>query len=87
MDNSTPKAYVLVRGVMDAKGNITDQVVGVTFNMFDADEHKNSSIENDWKGPFSVNADWQSDAEMSATVNAMRTFRSAIEEIHAEALR
>lgn len=87
MDNSTPQAYVLVKGSLDSHGNIAETVVGVTFNIHDADAHKNASFENDVKGPFPINADWQEDAATSDLVTAMRDFRGMVAEMQAEALR
>jgi hypothetical protein len=82
-----PQAYVLVQGVMDGKGTITDKIVGITFNIYDAEKHRDSGVENDFKGPFPVNADWMADAETSALCEAMRGFRSMVKVMQEEALR
>jgi len=85
MDNSV-LLYVLTRLDIDGKGNVTSRNVGVTFSLFEAEEHRSKSYENDFE-TYRVNADWREDAETTAAVSAMRDFRLIVEEMLTNALR
>lgn len=78
--------YILTRLVIEEHGNITAENVGVTFDIHEAETHREKGIENDFE-KFSVPADWRDDAETSNLVKAMRNFRSMVEEMQREALR
>ncbi len=86
MDNSTPKAYVLVSASMNGKGDITEAIVGVTFSLFDAEKHRDAAIENDFKGPFELDANWQDHAAVSELALSMRDFTAEITRQNEEAL-
>lgn len=80
------KLYVLTSLSIDGEGNVTSRNVGVTFNVFNAEEHKTKGIENDFE-TFEVSADWQADAAQADLIVAMRCFREIVREIQEEALR
>ncbi|MFZ0859741.1 MAG: hypothetical protein WCA27_22180 [Candidatus Sulfotelmatobacter sp.] len=84
MDDSA-LLYVLTRLDIDGKGNVTSRNLGVTFSLFEAEEYRNKSYENDFE-THRVNADWRDDAETTAAVSAMREFRLMVEEMQMNAL-
>ena len=84
MDDSA-LLYVLTRLDIDGKGNVTSRNLGVTFSLFEAEEYRNKSYENDFEH-YRVNADWRDDAETTAAVSAMREFRLMVEEMQMNAL-
>ena len=78
--------YILTRLVIEEHGNVTAENVDVTFDIHEAEAHREKGIENDFE-KFSVPADWQEDAATTELVIAMREFRSMVEEMQREALR
>jgi hypothetical protein len=78
--------YVLTSLSIDAKGDVTSKNVGVTFNIHDAEAHKGEGVENDFE-MFTVPGNWREDAEVTATVLAMRAFREIVALQVEEALR
>lgn len=78
--------YILTRLVIEEHGNVTAENVGVTFDIHEAEAHREKGIENDFE-KFSVPGDWRDAAETSNLVRAMRNFRSMVEEMQREALR
>jgi hypothetical protein len=81
MDNSTLKAYVLVSASIDGKGSVHEAIAGVTFSLFDAEKHRDAAIENDFKGPFAVDPDFQDHAAISESVGFIR---ESVALIHAD---
>ncbi len=69
--------YVLTNLNLDDKGNVVSRTVGVTFSIHDAEAHRDEGIENDFE-THSINANWHEDAEVTATVLAMREFRDIV---------
>jgi hypothetical protein len=84
--NNSVLVYVLTRLGIDGSGNVASKNVGVTFSLFEAEEHSRKSYENDFE-TYRVNGDWRDDAETTAAVSAMRNFRLIVEEMQANALR
>lgn len=78
--------YVLVTLGISAGGEVTRRNVGVTFNIHEAEAHAALDIANEYE-KFEIEANWRDDAEMSALVVAMRSFRECVDELRAEALR
>ena len=78
--------YILTRLVIEEHGNVTAENVGVTFDIHEAEAHREKGIENDFE-KFSVPDDWSDDAETSNLVGAMREFRQIVKQMHEEALR
>jgi hypothetical protein len=78
--------YILTRLVIEEHGNVTAENVGVTFNLHEAEAHREKGIENDFE-KFSVPDDWRGDAETSNLVKAMRELREIVKQMQEEALR
>jgi hypothetical protein len=78
--------YILTRLVIEEHGNVTAENVDVTFDIHEAEAHREKGVENDFE-KFSLPADWRCDAETSNLVKAMRNFRNMVEEMQREALR
>ncbi len=60
--------------------------VAVTFDLFEAEDHRNKGVENDCDA-FVVPRDWQEDAARSELISAMREFRNIVKQMEDEALR
>ena len=69
--------YVLTNLSLDDKGNVVSRNVGVTFSIHDAEAHRDEGIENGFE-THRINANWHEDAEVTATVLAMREFRDIV---------
>lgn len=78
--------FILTTLALDKKGDVKSRNVAVTFDLFEAEDHRNKGVENDYE-TFVVPCDWREDAEQSELVVAMRNFRSMVEEMQREALR
>jgi hypothetical protein len=78
--------YVLTSLSLDAKGNVTSRNVGVTFDIFEAEEHKGDGVENNFD-TFAMSADWREDAEQSKLIATMREFRAIVAMQIEESLR
>ena len=78
--------FVLTSLTLDKNGEVRSRNVAVTFDLFEAEEHREKGLENDYDA-FVVPCDWRDDAEQSDLVRTMRAFRELIAKQHAEALR
>jgi hypothetical protein len=78
--------YILTRLVIEEHGNVTAENVGVTFDIHEAEAHREKGIENDFE-KFSVPADWREDAATTGLITAMRDFREMVKAMQDEALR
>jgi hypothetical protein len=78
--------FVLSSLDLDKSGDVKSRNVAVTFDLFEAEDHRNKGVENDYD-VFVVPRDWQEDAARSELVSAMRGFRSMVEQMKDEALR
>jgi len=78
--------FVLTKLVIDPSSTVVSKNIGVTFNIHEADLHRGDGVANNYE-TFQIDANWQEDAATSELVIAMRTFRSMVEEMQAEALR
>jgi len=78
--------FVLTTLSLDDEGNVISRNVGVTFNIHDAEAHGAQGVEHEYE-THSINANWREDAEVTATVLAMRAFREIVALQIAEALR
>jgi len=58
----------------------------VTFDLFEAEDHRNMGVENDYD-TFVVPSDWRENAEQSQLISAMREFREMVKAMQDEALR
>lgn len=78
--------FVLKVLSLDKNGEVKSRNVAVTFDLFEAEDHTNKSVQNDYD-TFVVPSDWRDDTATSELVIAMRAFRDYVEEVRAEALR
>lgn len=78
--------YVLTKLRLDKDGNIVSTNVRVTFDIHEAEAHRDEDGTNDVQ-VFSVSRNWREDAEQSNLVKAMREFREMVRQWQEEALR
>jgi hypothetical protein len=78
--------FVLTSLALDKKGDVKSRNVAVTFDLFEAEDHRNKGVENDYE-TFVVPCDWQEDAEQSKLIASMREFREMVKRMQDEALR
>ena len=78
--------YVLTRLGIDSDGKVVSTNVAVTFDLHEAEAHRDKSVENDFE-TFAVSENWCNDAEQSNLVKAMREFRAMVRQWQVEALR
>ena len=78
--------FVLTTLALDKKGDVKSRNVAVTFDLFEAEDHRNKGIEHDYD-VFVVPSDWREDAAQSQLISAMREFRAIVKEMQDEALR
>jgi len=76
--------FVLTSLSIDENGDANRRNVAVTFDLFEAEDHRNKGVENDYD-TFVVPSDWQDDAATTGLVTAMREFRSMVEELQQDA--
>jgi hypothetical protein len=78
--------FVLTTLALDKNGDVKSRNVAVTFDLFEAEDHRNMGVENDYD-VFVVAPDWREDAEQSELISAMREFRNIVKQMQDEALR
>ena len=78
--------FVLTSLDLDKSGDVKSRNVAVTFDLFEAEDHRNKGVENDYD-VFVVPCDWQEDAAQSELISAMREFREIVKQMQDEALR
>ncbi len=78
--------FVLTSLALDKKGDVQSRNVAATFDLFEAEDHRNKGIEHDYD-VFVVPSDWQEDAAQSELILAMRDFREIVKHMQDEALR
>jgi len=78
--------FVLTSLDLGKSGDVKSRNVAVTFDLFEAEDHRNEGVENDYE-VFVVPCDWQEDAARSELISAMREFRNMVEQMQDEALR
>jgi hypothetical protein len=78
--------WVLTKLSLDSHGNVISRNVGVTFDVFEAEAHKDNGVENDFE-KFEVLAEWREEAEQSKLIVAMREFREIVRQMQEESLR
>ena len=66
--------FVLTSLTVDKDGEVRSKNVAATFDLFEAEDHRNKGVEHDYE-VFVVAGDWREDAEQSEFVIAMREFR------------
>jgi hypothetical protein len=78
--------FVLTSLDLDKSGDVKSQNVAVTFDLFEAEDHRNQGVQYDYTA-FVVPCDWREDAERSELISAMREFREMVKAMQDEALR
>jgi hypothetical protein len=78
--------FVLTSLDLDKSGDVKSRNVAVTFDLFEAEDHRNKGVEDDYD-VFVVPCDWQEDAAQSELISAMREFRNMVKQMQDEALR
>ena len=76
--------FVLTSLSLDKNGEIKSRNVAATFDLFEAEDHRNKGVENDYD-VFVVPCDWQEDAAQSELILSMRTFREMVRELQQDA--
>lgn len=78
--------FVLTSPCLDRNGDVRSRNVAVTFDLFEAEDHRAKGNEHDYD-VFVVAPDWREDAEQSSLIVALRDFRDTVKHMHDEALR
>jgi len=78
--------FVLTHLSLDKNDDVKSRNVAVTFDLFEAEDHRNKGVEYDYD-TFVVPSDWRENAEQSELVAAMREFREVVKRLQDEALR
>ena len=78
--------FVLSSLDLDKSGDVKSRNVAVTFDLFEAEDHRNKSMENDYD-TFVVPSDWRENAATTGLITAMREFREMVKGMQDEALR
>jgi hypothetical protein len=78
--------FVLTSLDLDKSGVVKSRNVAVTFDLFEAEDHRNEGVKNDYE-VFVVPCDWREDAAQSELISAMREFRNIVKQMEDEALR
>jgi hypothetical protein len=78
--------FVLTQLSLDKNGDVKSRNVAVTFDLFEAEDHRNEGVGNDYD-TFVVPGDWREDAEQSELTSVMREFRKVVQKMQEEALR
>jgi hypothetical protein len=78
--------FVLTSLDLDRSGDVKSRNVAVTFDLFEAEDHRNEGVENDYE-VFVVPCDWREDAAQFELILAMREFRNMVKQMEDEALR
>lgn len=79
------RLYILTRLSLNSDGNATNQNVGATFDIFEADAHRDEDAGNDFEA-FDVSANWRQEAAQSDLIATMRTFTQIVQTMQKEAL-
>ena len=77
--------FVLTSLALDRSGDVKSRNVAVTFDLFEAEDHRNKGVENDYD-TFVVPSDFRENAEQSELITAMREFREMVKAMQDEAL-
>jgi hypothetical protein len=78
--------FVLTQLSLERNGDVKSRNVAVTFDLFEAEDHRNKGVENDYD-TFVVPSDWRENAEQSELIIAMREFRAMVKQMQDAALR
>jgi hypothetical protein len=76
--------FVLTHLSLDKNGDVKSRNVAVTFDLFEAEDHRNKGVEYDYD-KFVVPSDWQEDAATTGLIVAMREFCGMVKELQQDA--
>jgi hypothetical protein len=76
--------FVLTSLNLDKNGDVESRNIAVTFDLFEAEDHRNKGVENDYES-FVVPCDWRENAEQSELIATMREFRAMVKELQQDA--
>jgi hypothetical protein len=76
--------FVLTNLSLDKNGDVKSRNVAATFDLFEAEDHRNKGVENDYES-FVVPCDWRENAEQSELIATMREFRAMVKELQQDA--
>jgi hypothetical protein len=76
--------FVLTSLALDKNGDVESRNIAVTFDLFEAEDHRNKGVENDYES-FVVPCDWRENAEQSELIATMREFRAMVKELQQDA--
>jgi len=76
--------FVLTNLSLEKNGDVKSRNVAVTFDLFEAEDHRNKGVENDYD-TFIAPCDWREDAEKSELIATMREFRAMVRELQQDA--
>lgn len=69
--------FVLRSLSLDKNGDVKSRNVAVTFDLFEAEDHRNRGVEHEYD-VLVVPGDWREDAERSNLVKALRDLREMV---------
>jgi hypothetical protein len=78
--------FVLKQLSLDKNCDVKSRNFAVTFDLFEAEDHRNRGVENDYD-TFVVPGDWRESAATTGLITAMREFREMVREMQEAALR
>jgi len=76
--------FVLTSLSLDKNGDVKSRNVAVTFDLFEAEDHRDKGVEYDYD-TFVVPCDWRENAEQSELIAVMREFRAMVKELQQDA--
>ena len=76
--------FVLTHLSLDKNGDVESRNIAVTFDLFEAEDHRNKGVENDYES-FVIPCDWRENAEQSELIAVMREFRAMVKELQQDA--
>ena len=78
--------FVLTHLSLDKNGDVKSRNVAVTFDLFEAEDHRNKGTDHDYN-VFVVPSDWRENAATTGLITAMREFRDVVKLMQDEALQ
>jgi len=86
MESEFVHVFILTTLALDKRGDVKNKNVAATFDLFEAEDHRNKGVENDYE-TFVVPGDRQEDAATTGLITTMRDFREMVKAMQDEALR
>lgn len=79
------RLYILTRLSIDTKGSVTSRNVAATFDVFEAEVHRDRDAGNDFE-VLNVSANWRDAAAQTGLIATMRSFTQMVRRMEEEAL-